>query len=302
MGEIGEAAEILKVTIEGAEVAFKLMGTGVKGIRALAGLIKYLIDRDKLEGKTSMIKLLRQGSDLQVFKFDEDQIKTFERYAKRYGILYTKLPDINKEDGMTEILFHTDSLPRVLALQEKMKVGRVTSLEEYISNGKKEEIDKIIDSLDEKNVKDLAEELTPEQRAELGKVKDEMDVDALSRDESKVSITISEKLVYNETEDRFRTRIPGQRDEFLELKPQDVKVINDGKTRLTFLDKDKEYDILNSKGEAVRKMTGKALYDRSYDPVSADTIERTVWKEKQAGRTGARKAGAVPKVPKTRGR
>ncbi len=302
MGEIGEAAEILKVTIEGAEVAFKLMGTGVKGIRALAGLIKYLIDRDKLEGKTSMIKLLRQGSDLQVFKFDEDQIKTFERYAKRYGILYTKLPDINKEDGMTEILFHTDSLPRVLALQEKMKVGRVTSLEEYISNGKKEEIDKIIDSLDEKNVKDLAEELTPEQRAELGKVKDEMDVDALSRDESKVGITISEKLVYNETEDRFRTRIPGQRDEFLELKPQDVKVINDGKTRLTFLDKDKEYDILNSKGEAVRKMTGKALYDRSYDPVSADTIERTVWKEKQAGRTGARKAGAAPKVPKTRGR
>ncbi len=281
MGEIGEAVEILNIAFDGVDVVFKVCGAGVKGIKTLASVFQFLFMRDKLEGKVTMKQLLQQGSDLQVFKFDESQIKTFEKYAKKYGILYTRLPDINKEDKMTEVLFHTDSLPRVIALQEKMKVGQVTSLEEYISNGKEEEIEKLLNEPgEEKNLKSLAEQLSPEKMEELGKVKEQLDVAELSKDESKICITIDEKLVYNEDEKNVRTRIPRQPNEFIEFKAEDVKVINNGKTRLTFLDKDKEYDILDKAGKPVKKMTGKAIYDRSYDPVFKDTLERTARADK----------------------
>ncbi len=295
MGEIAEAVEIVNIAFDGVDVVFKVCGAGVKGIKLLANFFQFLLMRDKLEGKATMHQLLKQGSDLQVFKFDESQIRTFERYAKKYGILYTRLPDINKEDKMTEVLFHSESLPRVIALQEKMKVGQVTSLEEYISNGKEEEIAKVLGTQgDGKNSQSLAESVSPEKMEELGKVKEKLDVAALSKDESKVGITIADKLIFDENEKTVRTRIPMQNNEFLVLKAEDVKTINDGKTRLTFLDKNREYDIFDRDGKVVKKMTGKAIYDRSYDPVSAETFERTSRRDRQAAR---RNAGRLPKGP-----
>ena len=295
MGEIGEAAEILNVGIEGVELTLKMGKAGLEAIKFLVGIIKYVLDREKLEGKTNMRDLLKQGSDIQVFRFDETKIKEFEKYAKKYGILYTKLPDINKEDKMTEVLFHTEALPRMMALQEKLQVGECISFEDYISHGNPEEIAKIMGTQGEgKNSQSLAESVSPEKMEELGKVKEKLDVAALSKDESKVGITIADKLIFDENEKTVRTRIPMQNNEFLVLKAEDVKTINDGKTRLTFLDKNREYDIFDRDGKVVKKMTGKAIYDRSYDPVSAEIFERTSRRDRQAAR---RNAGKIPKGP-----
>ena len=31
----------------------------------------------------------------------------------RYGILYSVLPDCNRKDGLSEVIFHTEAVPRV---------------------------------------------------------------------------------------------------------------------------------------------------------------------------------------------
>ena len=43
--------------------------------------------------------------------------------AKKYGILYSVLPDCNKTDGMSEVIFHTEAVPRVNMMIQKLKFG-----------------------------------------------------------------------------------------------------------------------------------------------------------------------------------
>ena len=94
-----------------------------------------------MEGKTTMKNLLKRGGDMHVFKFPQEQFKKVEAMAKKYGILFSRLPDFNK-DGMREIAFHAESLPRMNALIEKLKEGQVMGLGEYLQETSDRDIDK----------------------------------------------------------------------------------------------------------------------------------------------------------------
>ena len=37
-------------------------------------------------------------------------MKKVEKMAKKYGILYSVLPDVNKKDGLSEVIFHTEAV------------------------------------------------------------------------------------------------------------------------------------------------------------------------------------------------
>lgn len=52
-----------------------------------------------------MRKLLMKGGDLQVLQFKTEDMSKVEKMAKKYGILYSVLPDMNKTDGMSEEFF-----------------------------------------------------------------------------------------------------------------------------------------------------------------------------------------------------
>lgn len=110
-------------------------------------LIAALLDREKLAGKTNMRKLLLKGGDLQVLQFATEDLKQVEKLAKKYGILYSALPDINKKDGMSEILFHTEAVPRVNMMLQKLKTGRIATIDDYLKNGDEKELDKVLSVL-----------------------------------------------------------------------------------------------------------------------------------------------------------
>ena len=78
----------------------------------VCAVIKKMLDQEKLSGKTSVKQLLKSGGDLQVFKFQTEDLATVKKMADKYGILYSILPDLNKSDGMSEILFHSDVYKR----------------------------------------------------------------------------------------------------------------------------------------------------------------------------------------------
>ena len=133
--EIQEAVQIIRVGYDGLESVMKVCGGTLEEMKKALDFLIAVLDREKAMGKTDMRKLLMKGGDMQVFQFPTEDVKKVERMAKKYGILYSVLPDINKEDGMSEIIFHTEAVPRVNMMIEKLKSGRVSTFDDYLKNG-----------------------------------------------------------------------------------------------------------------------------------------------------------------------
>lgn len=145
--EIQEAVQIIRVGYDGIEIAMKLGGASIEQIKKFAGFLFAVMDHEKAMGKTDMRKLLVKGGDLQVLKFAVGEQRQVEKLAKKYGILYSVLPDINKHDGMCEIIFHTETVPRVNMMLQKLKSGRLATFDDYLNNGDKKEMDKVLSFL-----------------------------------------------------------------------------------------------------------------------------------------------------------
>lgn len=145
--EIQEAVQIIRVGYDGIEIAMKLGGASIEQIKKFAEFLFAVMDHEKAMGKTDMRKLLVKGGDLQVLKFAAGEQKQVKKLAKKYGILYSVLPDINKQDGMCEIIFHTEAVPRVNMMLQKLKSGRLATFDDYLNNGDKKEMDKVLSFL-----------------------------------------------------------------------------------------------------------------------------------------------------------
>ena len=111
--EIAEAIQIIRVAYDGIEIAMKVGSGGINIIKKTIEILIGLLDYEKSIGKVNMRKLLTKGGDLQVFQFNAEDFKKVKKMAKKYGILYSVLPQINKEQGKMEIVFHTEAVPRV---------------------------------------------------------------------------------------------------------------------------------------------------------------------------------------------
>ena len=147
--EITDAVQVIHILFEGTDLFLRVAGAGIKPLKQLAKLFMGILAKEKMEGKTSMKNLLKRGGDMHVFKFPQEQLKKVEAMAKKYGILYSLLPDFNK-DGMREMVFHAESLPRMNALIEKLKAGQIMGLEEYFQDTSGRDIDKFYEEMKER--------------------------------------------------------------------------------------------------------------------------------------------------------
>lgn len=142
--EIVQAIQIIKVAYEGIEIAVRIGSGGLsaakEAINSLIGLLEY----EKTMGKTKMKKLLMKGGDLQVFQFPTKETKTVKKLLKKYGVLYSELPDINKKDGMSEIIFHAEAVPRINMILRKLTQGKIGSFDEYVQGGDSKNYDKLM--------------------------------------------------------------------------------------------------------------------------------------------------------------
>lgn len=147
--EIQEAIQIIRVGYDGLEIAMKVGGGAIEEAKKALDFLIAVLEREKTMGRTDMRKLLMKGGDLQVFQFETENLAQVEKMAKKYGILYSMLPDINKADGKSEIIFHTEAVPRVNMMIQKLKSGRIASFDDYLKNGDEKEMDKLLSFLKE---------------------------------------------------------------------------------------------------------------------------------------------------------
>ena len=140
----GEAAEqIVRMSLEGFEVAAKITGAGAKNIAIL--LYSILKEEKKTKGKARLSSMLRSGKELKVFTVKNDDLKTFTQEAKKYGVLYCVLADRKNNDPNAEV----DVITRasIVTEAEKSKDEKNGQPEPEITTPEKAEKDKLLDEL-----------------------------------------------------------------------------------------------------------------------------------------------------------
>ena len=92
MNTSGEAADqIVRMTLNGVEMAAKITGAGAKELAAL--LYAVMKDQKKTKGKMRLANMLRSGKELKVFAVKDAELARFCKEAKKYGVLYCVLKD-----------------------------------------------------------------------------------------------------------------------------------------------------------------------------------------------------------------
>lgn len=113
----GDAAEqIVRMSLEGFEVAAKITGAGAKNIAIL--LYTILKEEKKTKGKARLTNMLRSGKELKVFTVKRGDLQKFTQEAKRYGVLYCVLADRKNKDSNAEV----DVIARV---EDASKISRI---------------------------------------------------------------------------------------------------------------------------------------------------------------------------------
>jgi hypothetical protein len=118
---------MVRMSLEGAEVAVKLTGSAAKEIALL--LIAALKSNEKslkLRGKERLTTMLKSGKPLEIFSVKESDLKKFMQGAKEYGIVYCVLKNSKSNpDGLCDIFVKADDAPKISRLAERFKFATV---------------------------------------------------------------------------------------------------------------------------------------------------------------------------------
>lgn len=126
----GDAAEqIVRLSLEGFEVAAKLTGSAAKNIAVLlAFVLKQEINQSgKTKGKARLTNMIKSGKELKVFAIPQKDLKSFTEHAKKYGVLYCVLRDktTNAPDAPVDIIARAEDASKIQRIVERFELGKV---------------------------------------------------------------------------------------------------------------------------------------------------------------------------------
>lgn len=134
MNQSSDAAEqIVRMSLEGFEVAAKVTGSGAKNIAVL--LYTIMKNKEQTSGKSKLSSMLKSGKPLTIFTIKKDDLAKFQQEAKRYGILYCALVDKKdkSKDGIVDIVVRKEDSSRINRIVERFKFAEFNKVE-IISN------------------------------------------------------------------------------------------------------------------------------------------------------------------------
>ena len=84
MNNGGDAAEqIVRLSLEGFEIAAKLTGSAAKNVALL--LVSVLKQEQQTKGKARLTNMIKSGKELKVFSIPNKDLAQFTKQAKRYS-------------------------------------------------------------------------------------------------------------------------------------------------------------------------------------------------------------------------
>ena len=147
-----ESAEaVVRMTLQGSEVALKIAGSGTKEL--LIMLYTILNGRQKVKGRTSLTNMLKSGKELKVFSVKQEDLKKFTQEAKRYGVLFNVLMDRrnNSPDGVVDIMVKTEDAYKINRIVDRFNLASVNQAE-LKAEIEKEMIDNLMKEAKEKGI------------------------------------------------------------------------------------------------------------------------------------------------------
>ena len=118
----GDAAdEMVRMVLNGTEVAIRLTGSAAKNLAAL--LVAWSKNERKVYGKTTMMKLLKSGEPLQVLSMTKEQYAKFKGMAKK-KVLYAPFLNKTKGDDRLDVVVSEKSLPMVNHILKRIGFGQ----------------------------------------------------------------------------------------------------------------------------------------------------------------------------------
>lgn len=256
MSEVQDVVQIIRVTVDGVEIAMKVSGATLAACKSTVSFLAALLLKEKSLGKTSVKKLLQRGGDIQVFQFPSHELAKVEKLAKKYGVLYSIMPDINQNDGMTEILFHSETVPRVNMMIQKLKAGKITSFDEYLQNGDECEIEKVTKPLQEQV--EMSPRISESSKNET--LVSRIEEAYQAKDKDLMEVCILKHQVREETAHKLKVKIPLE-DKYIWIDKNKAFQSGDRRSFTIYLDKNVVYSIYNSKDERIDGLLGKQIND-----------------------------------------
>ena len=98
----GDAAEeVVRMAVNGADVAIRLVGAGAKNLALL--LLAWARNEKVHVGKTSLPKLLSSGDELHVLSLSKEEYSAFKKQARK-KITYAPFLNNKNKDGKVDIV------------------------------------------------------------------------------------------------------------------------------------------------------------------------------------------------------
>ncbi len=150
------ADQVVSMSLRGIEVVAKISGEGAKHLAVY--LFAALQGQKRTRGRIRLESLLRSGKELKVFAVRNEDLPTFCKEAKRYGVLYCALRDKKNVDGLCDVMVRAEDAPKINRIVERFQLATVDTAS--IKN-------EIQQSRDQKLAEDGKTVQTTEQRAEM---------------------------------------------------------------------------------------------------------------------------------------
>ena len=142
MNNSGDAAEqIVRLSLEGTEVALRLTGSAAKNVAAAIYTVLKNKDKNKIKGRQRLTAMLKSGKELKVFTIGEEHLAQFAKEAKRYGVVYCALRGHEKEtDGVVDLMVRAEDASKINRIVERFKFVTVdaASIKQDIKQRKEE--------------------------------------------------------------------------------------------------------------------------------------------------------------------
>ena len=116
------ADQVVKITLEGAEWAIRLAGTGAKNL----GVMLYAMSKEqnKTRGAERLNNMLRSGKPLKVYTFSAKDMDKFKEVAKQY-ILYTILRK-GQDGDVFDVLVRADETIKINRIADRFSLTKMT--------------------------------------------------------------------------------------------------------------------------------------------------------------------------------
>ena len=126
MNNGGDAAEqVVRLSLEGFEVAAKLTGSAAKNVALL--LVSVLKQEQQTKGKARLTNMIKSGKELKVFSIPNKDLAQFTKQAKRYGVLYCVLRDKSAkgDDVPVDIIARAEDAAKIQRISDRFELGKV---------------------------------------------------------------------------------------------------------------------------------------------------------------------------------